>query len=167
MPSNKPVETINGERYCSHHNIMHPIFEYRVRYREGKKNPEYTCKLYAKEYLAKKRAHAPTELQLKFMALPGESEEQRKDRIMRSNRMLKNYGITMADYNKMYQEQEGCCKICGRHETEFPNRLAIDHDHETGKVRSLLCSPCNVSLGGFQDSVIVVEKALKYLKDNK
>ena len=58
------------------------------------------------------------------------------------------YGITIDEYNKMLQVQNGRCAICG----ELPSnkRLCIDHDHNTGAVRGLLCIGCNVAIGWFE-----------------
>ena len=59
---------------------------------------------------------------------------------------LKNvYGISADDYGSMLQRQRGVCKICGRPEKN--RRLAVDHDHKTGRVRGLLCTSCNRTLG--------------------
>lgn len=55
------------------------------------------------------------------------------------------YGITLIDYDNMLLEQNGGCKICGRHPKKY--RLSIDHDHKTNKVRGLLCVSCNRALG--------------------
>lgn len=79
----------------------------------------------------------------------------------------KQYGITLTDYNIMFVEQKGCCKICGEHQINIAKRLAVDHCHTTGKVRGLLCSSCNKALGIFKDDIKVLETALNYLKDNK
>ena len=49
------------------------------------------------------------------------------------------YGLTLQDYNQMFDRQKGCCDICRRHQSEFSKALAVDHNHETGKVRGLLC----------------------------
>jgi len=57
------------------------------------------------------------------------------------------YGITSADYNRMFEEQEGCCFFCKRHKTEIKHKLNIDHCHQTGIVRWLLCNQCNQALG--------------------
>jgi len=65
------------------------------------------------------------------------------------NRM-KKYGLTPKDYDVMYEKQKGCCDICRRHQSEFKNRLAVDHDHETGKIRGLLCMVCNTHLGFYE-----------------
>lgn len=84
------------------------------------------------------------------------------------NRMLKlNYGIDLDTYNKMFQDQNGCCAICGRHQSEFKLSLAVDHCHLENKVRSLLCSNCNTGLGNLRDSKELLVKAIKYLESHE
>ena len=75
------------------------------------------------------------------------------------------YGITVGDYNKLFQQQNGCCTICGRHQSELNKRLAIDHDHDTGKIRSLLCSRCNQGIGLFGENVTILKSAINYLNE--
>lgn len=83
--------------------------------------------------------------------------------------LSKNYGITPDDYFKMYNEQKGCCKICG---TDTPcttrrnNRFFIDHCHKTGKIRGLLCNTCNRGIGLLKDSSEILARASEYLKNN-
>jgi hypothetical protein len=69
-------------------------------------------------------------------------------------------------YNKQFSKQKGCCTICGRHESEFKRRLNIDHDHETNKLRGLLCSNCNAGIGNLQDDAELLLKAYNYLRKN-
>ena len=80
-----------------------------------------------------------------------------------ANHLKTNYGITPDAYNEMFAKQGGCCDICGEHQTEFTRRLCVDHDHETGVVRSLLCGPCNTGIGQFGDDIATVREALNYL----
>jgi Autographiviridae endonuclease VII len=82
----------------------------------------------------------------------------------RSNRLLKYYGITISDYNKIFDEQSGCCAICVKHQSEFKKILCVDHNHQTGKVRGLLCHKCNTALGLFQDNPEILELAAEYSK---
>jgi Autographiviridae endonuclease VII len=63
----------------------------------------------------------------------------------RRNR-LKAYGLSLEEYDQLFLEQGGVCLICKRPETITRN-LPVDHDHTTGKVRGLLCTPCNSVLG--------------------
>lgn len=77
------------------------------------------------------------------------------------------YGIEIEDYERMLVEQNSCCKICGKHNSEFSKRLNVDHDHETGKVRGLLCIKCNRGIGLLQDSPVILQRALEYLLNSK
>ena len=78
--------------------------------------------------------------------------------------MKRRYGITEADYLTMLKSQQGHCALCYR----TPNqeryfRLNIDHCHRTGKVRGLLCTPCNHAIGQLGDSAEHLQKAVAYL----
>ena len=74
------------------------------------------------------------------------------------------YGTTLDQYNEMLKDQGNGCKLCGKTPEEEGRRLAIDHCHETGKVRGILCSDCNIGLGKFKDDTEVMMKAIDYLK---
>ena len=76
---------------------------------------------------------------------------------------LKTYGLTEADYEDMVEEQDGVCLICSCTE----DRLVVDHDHETGKVRGLLCRACNRGIGLLQDNPMILQKAADYLFTRK
>ena len=70
----------------------------------------------------------------------------------RSAKLKYNYGITVEDYERMVEAQGGVCAICGKSSQEanpghWKERLAVDHCHETGKVRGLLCNNCNAGIG--------------------
>ncbi|KKM75774.1 hypothetical protein LCGC14_1386860 [marine sediment metagenome] len=71
----------------------------------------------------------------------------------------------------MFEGQNGLCAICGKPETHRnyygPVRLSVDHDHKTGKVRSLLCNNCNVALGLIKEDVGIAMKLLHYLVEHK
>jgi hypothetical protein len=88
---------------------------------------------------------------------PG-TKEYKKDRYL-----FHMYGITLTEYNNLYNEQNGCCKICNKHQMEFKHNLSIDHCHKTNEIRGLLCVNCNHGLGKFQDNVTFLENAIKYL----
>lgn len=85
------------------------------------------------------------------------------------NEMKKRYGISLNDYNSMFDEQNGACAICHNEETrvdhwnKMVSRLAVDHDHKTGKVRGLLCHSCNNSLGHMHDDPSRMMQAAIYL----
>ncbi len=85
--------------------------------------------------------------------------------------LLKTYGITEADYDALIVAQGGKCAIC---QTSNPMvrsgadaRWHVDHDHDTGKVRGLLCFRCNSGLGHFDDDQTRLKQAIEYLAKNK
>ena len=77
---------------------------------------------------------------------------------------LKRYGITLDDYNEMFISQNGCCGICGTHQLEFKDVLNLDHNHDTGDVRELLCNDCNWAIGHAKESTQRLKKMIKYLE---
>lgn len=119
---------------------------YRERKREYAKTDEQ--RKVRREYMRKWR-----ELNReKHNQLARESRQRNKHKHVGKAReyMLKTkYGITGDDYEKMFLEQKGLCAICS---TDKPagNRFHVDHCHQTGKVRRLLCSRCNGALGWFE-----------------
>lgn len=74
---------------------------------------------------------------------------------------LKKYGITPEAFQLMLLRQKNSCGICEEVFSEEPN---VDHCHRTGEVRGLLCGRCNRALGGFRDSLEVLERAKEYLR---
>jgi len=83
----------------------------------------------------------------------------------RKSVMLKyEYGITLDDYNKMFNAQEGKCAICKKHQNELKKTLCVDHDHKTGKVRELLCMTCNTDLASVENRL---EEMTNYLNKHR
>lgn len=78
----------------------------------------------------------------------------------------KKYGISIDQYQEMYDKQGGKCAICDTHQDNLNRKLCIDHSHASGKVRGLLCNRCNSVLGYFNDNITLLENAIKYLKIN-
>jgi hypothetical protein len=66
----------------------------------------------------------------------------------RAGHLRRKYGITEEQYEELLLQQDSKCGVCGKHESEFPVRLAVDHNHRTGEVRGLLCNYCNHRLVG-------------------
>jgi len=77
----------------------------------------------------------------------------------------KRHGITVDDYNAMFEEQNGCCAICLRPRCSMNKRLGIDHDHRTGQVRGLLCGECNLILGKIEKQEVPLESFYQYLDE--
>lgn len=75
---------------------------------------------------------------------------------------LRKYGITLLDFNRMNEEQAGKCALC----FSFPDteRLFVDHCHETGRVRGLLCRKCNTTLGFARDDADLLRRMANYVE---
>ena len=83
----------------------------------------------------------------------------------RNHHLIKTYGITQDEYEQMLKNQNHSCAICGINEKYVSNkRFHVDHDHDTGEIRGLLCSKCNQAIGLLQDSSDFCNSAAEYLK---
>ena len=82
----------------------------------------------------------------------------------RDYELRRRYGIGNDEYQAIFEAQRGLCAICGVHQNEISQALSVDHCHESGKVRGLLCGKCNVGLGQFNDDIEGLEAAITYLK---
>lgn len=109
----------------------------------------------------------------------GKNKKEKAADYARKYRMLHNsgkydvkrrYGLSREDHQDLIDKQNNLCAICGEPETakkrgsEETRALAIDHCHDRGHVRGLLCSRCNTGIGNFKDSPELMEKAINYLK---
>jgi hypothetical protein len=96
------------------------------------------------------------------------SRSQRGDRAYQEYRrnieLRYLFGITLDDYNKLKENQNYKCAICGNERSEKKD-FHVDHCHSTGKIRGLLCSNCNTGLGQFKDNIELLNKAISYLKE--
>lgn len=86
---------------------------------------------------------------------------ERSDLTRHASHIRINYGLSLDEYDAMLVRQGGGCAVCGA----LPDgrRLHIDHDHETGKVRGLLCSGCNTAIGGFREDVATILDGAEYV----
>jgi hypothetical protein len=83
---------------------------------------------------------------------------------LRARRQQRCYGLTRADYEALLAAQGGVCPLCGKRSEKT---LCVDHCHETGTIRGLLCRQCNFALGCFTDSQAAMMAALAYLGGSK
>jgi hypothetical protein len=74
-----------------------------------------------------------------------------------------NINITYEQYEEMLDEQNGSCAICGKKENQFNKGMCVDHCHETGQIRGLLCTECNLGIGYLKDDKELLMKAVDYL----
>jgi hypothetical protein len=80
---------------------------------------------------------------------------------------MRLYGLTLDQYDALVAEQRGLCAICGEPPAKGRGRrLVVDHDHQTGEIRGLLCGLCNVALGYLREDPKLFERAKAYLDRN-
>lgn len=98
-----------------------------------------------------------------------EFRERRGPDYARNVNLRRNYGITLADYERLLIAQCGTCAICDYAPCEDidaranQKRLHVDHDHATGAIRGLICSNCNRAVGLFRDNLEILRRAAAYL----
>lgn len=89
-------------------------------------------------------------------------------RSSKDGQLRRKYGLTLSHVEQMLAAQDHACQHCSRPVSLFAKDKAssasVDHCHDTGRVRGILCHPCNTSLGQLGDTVEALERALAYLK---
>ena len=101
-----------------------------------------------------------------------EKNREKHNRLCANARRRKKLGIEPAEYDALLDAQDGCCAICKglcitKTDTGIQKSLAVDHDHETGAVRGLLCARCNTAIGLLEDDPARIAAALAYLASHK
>jgi Pyruvate/2-oxoacid:ferredoxin oxidoreductase delta subunit len=122
-------------------------------------------KKYRKVHAVKKRAYGRQHY------ATGNREKQREYRALPSTKMrlrkwnlANSYGLTLTEYTTMLRKQKYRCAICQRYMPKGNRNRYVDHDHQTGQVRGILCPGCNQSLGRFGDTIPGLMRAIKYLR---
>lgn len=149
--------------------IMHGKFpEKRITFKDGNKTNLKWDNLIEWEWATKSKFdHSTSEGRAEYgRAWRRENAEKYKDKTLKSD-----FGISIDQYNEMLLSQKGCCAICNHPETASRSgkikALAVDHCHETGNIRSLLCSTCNVGLGAYKDKPELLRQAAEYIEHHK
>ena len=91
---------------------------------------------------------------------------QRPENLLRERERgyLKNYGLTLDDYDQLLDAQDGQCAICESEDPGGKGRFHVDHCHTTDEIRGLLCHNCNLMLGQSKDNVQTLRNAIRYLE---
>lgn len=138
------------EKKCTKCGVSKPLFEFYER-PETKDGRRTDCKKCFSTRSKKKWESRP---------------KDEKDTINRKNRLKYYYGLTVEDYQQMVKEQDEKCYLCGNEDNYNGKPLYVDHCHNSGKVRKLLCQHCNSGLGMFRDNPELLIKAADYLKEH-
>jgi hypothetical protein len=151
---------------------------------EQRKGAGRKCRPCWADYMRDYRARNPDRNRVyaqRYRDKPETKEKmKRRDHLRRSteegklataNRWFKyRYGLTLQDVESMIEAQDGLCAICGKPETKIDartgevRRLSVDHDHRTGKPRSMLCMSCNWFLARVDDDVDRLQGFIDYLE---
>jgi len=86
---------------------------------------------------------------------------------IKSHKLRDSFGITIEQYNEKLQTQNFCCAICKIPQVKCKKKFAVDHDHNTGQLRDLLCETCNRGLGLLKDNSKILRQAAAYLERHK
>lgn len=118
------------------------------------------------EYAKQRRQEKPHEVSARDKRYRRTPKNQayvktRRD-IIRERRLVNTYGLDLKGYNSMLAAQQGRCAICNEEAV-----LVVDHDHQTGVTRKLLCVNCNIALGHLKDDVERVMSAAAYLIEHQ
>lgn len=100
-------------------------------------------------------------IKTKVKAYNAKNPDKKKDQHLREH-----FGISLTDYQEILAKQKGKCAICGSttSKVKIAKYLYVDHDHNTGEIRGLLCNNCNFGIGQFKDDVNLLLKAVEYLE---
>jgi len=85
-------------------------------------------------------------------------------RYQREYMLYLKYKLSLGGYNKLLESQDNKCAVCKLDQSFFKKNFAVDHNHDTGEIRGLLCTNCNQGLGLFMDNIDLLGCAIKYLK---
>ena len=142
------------------------------------KLPKKNCKICNKEFrprsLSNKGICSNLDCRYEQRKIHNNNNKRRGPKSKHKKYYIKQYGLTIEQYEEMEKYQNYSCKICGDHESlngkdrnGDTKRLSVDHNHKTGQIRGLLCDRCNPALGGFRDNIEALKNAIKYLEGSK
>ncbi len=147
------------DKFCSKCNEVKPEMAY-FKYKKSKDGLQVNCKICTYKNLKQWRKKNPDKVKKIAKTFRTQNENGYYNSFYKSK-----YKISFDYYNELVKKQDSKCKICGIDQSELDRRLAVDHCHETGKVRGLLCGNCNKGIGNLQESVMILESAITYLKE--
>lgn len=136
-------------RVCCRCAQAKPVEELVHRWYKGQYVPRNYCKACDAEQQREYKQKNPEKVRL----------NQRKTQLKRK------FGITIDMYNEMLEKQQSRCAVCKVHVSDTTKDLAVDHCHDTGRVRGLLCGKCNMAIGLLNDDVQLVRSVLCYLEN--
>lgn len=156
-------------RTCRVCNKLKPNEEFYLngyRKKNGKSAPRTDCKECTNEihrqYVAKRKDDINRRRRENYRS----NKYGLKDRIAMTG-VRRRYGLRHGEYDEILAKQNNMCGMCGIRQEDSLRRFAVDHDHQTNEVRGLLCINCNRGLGLLQDSELILQSGISWLKKGK
>lgn len=132
-------------------------------YKSGKRFPQ--CKTCQNNRTRENRAKLLAEKPEVVRERDRRYNQNRPEGYQAEANLKSRYGLTVADRDAMVANQGGKCAICKRKESESRGgRLCVDHCHDTGAIRAMICNECNVGLGRFSDNPLLLRAAANYIE---
>lgn len=122
---------------------------------------EMRDKVHKKEY-DKKYHKTRKEIDNKQSSKWYENNKEAKRQYNKIDHYLRSYNMSLEELDALLEKQDHKCAICGN--TLVEKKRNVDHSHKTNSNRGILCTACNMALGGFQDSEDILQKAIDYLR---
>ncbi len=165
LSKNTRITHIDGNRLNNVFLNLKEVIKNEKKYKYKKYKDSY------KKYYETHKNQAKVYYQKNKLRLREYENSQSVSERRHTNLIKRNFGLTKLDYDNLLNKQKGVCAICNQKETSKHQKgklrkLSVDHCHITGKVRGLLCTKCNMSLGGFRDNIAILKIAVSYLEDN-
>lgn len=152
---------VRGEekKVCSKCSIEKPIKAFRID--KNRLKPRSICRSCDTKSVVEWRKRNPEKVKQY-------DKKRHKERDWWESHLNYEYGIGSKEYRELFLRQKGRCAICGTTNPKSRHhRFNVDHCHETGMIRGLLCWECNAALGKFRDDPILLLAALRYLLNAK
>lgn len=159
------------QRCCKVCHLSKPLTDFYDADRQKHKPPEERRKQKACKQcvLTSRKAYQQLpERKIRHQALQNIRRNRQREKY-RNEKLGVRFGINLQEYEEMFKAQGGVCAICKKpeeslhHITKEIKRLAVDHDHKTGKIRGLLCFRCNTFIGRCEDDVSFFSSIVAYL----
>lgn len=152
-------DVVKDDTNCKRNARTQDGFRYFCMACEAVLGPEVKMRYYGREFEKRnrKRRNAKSRAYMR-------KRHKRDPNINKADKLKRYYGLSLDEWNDMFEAQNGCCAICGRHASQAYKGLCVDHDHSSGEVRELLCGHCNFVIGNAFDDISILEQAIEYLK---
>lgn len=157
MPKGRPLLDLSNGKTCPRCKETKPLTEF---YKS--KATVHGYAVYCKTCVVARHSEWRKE-NLAYTAEKQKEWRQANPRRSKDHHLKGVYGMPLGSYDTMLAAQNGKCALCAEAEKSSRGDLHVDHCHETGRVRGLLCHHCNIGIGNFKHDVRLLEAAIAYL----